>query len=215
MELYLLNEFLGQVESLIDAKIRENKEESLYRFLYNGRGSDLARKMGIHVHDGATKFCFMRDDLDYVLKMGMQPTDRYRKFCQLECDYYEMAKEHDIAGFFAEAEKVDEYEGYLIYAQQKAEVYEDETDEKMYSYSRSKIDEEDFDDPDDYEDAVWDGVAEFDVEDQIHAVLGEGFFVNKLVEFCWENCINDLHNGNWGLIDGEYVLIDYSGYNWD
>ena len=38
-------------------------------------------------------------------------------------------------------------------------------------------------------------------------------FAMKVQDFCNENKINDIHAGNWGIVNGDYPIIcDYAGY---
>ena len=55
---------------------------------------------------------------------------------------------------------------------------------------------------------AWD--AADNLEDDVRAMLL--FDDEALVDFLLENCVNDLHEGNFGYIDGELVIIDFSGW---
>lgn len=57
-------------------------------------------------------------------------------------------------------------------------------------------------------DRVCDLVDEYDDLEKANIIFGN----DKLARFLQRNRITDLHQGNFGVIDGNFVIIDFSGY---
>lgn len=130
-------------------------------------------------------------------------TDNEWDYCEVEATRYELSKTYGVEECFAKCQKVAEIDGYPIYMQEKAEMYNcldtskhTEEDKK----SVSKICSENC-----YNCFNADWLSD------VFNYFGEKIFY-VFMQFLSDFNVNDLHSGNIGYINGRPVLIDYSGW---
>ena len=158
----------------------------------------------ITISYGETK-CVIMGDNGWVYKIPF--ARRVTNYCAEEVEIYEKAVKEKLDQFFAPCyflEKIDELE---VYAMAAAEVDAEELYSDLYhrlsSEGRSNEEAtcilEEVEDNSEYVEWLFPyyaGSVDFD----------------RFLEFLSDEGINDLHSGNIGYIDGNVVLIDYSGY---
>ena len=172
---------------------------------------DILRKVGVdYVCYGATKICIVPFDADYVIKVpfiyesGDEEIDGGYEYCKMEADNYEKAVKEGLESFFAATCYIGSIADCDVYIQEKADCNEDDISEIFYSLAERECSGSDYS-TDDY-------VYDMDDEDRVRAVFMEYSCLGELVEFIRKNRINDLHEGNYGVTDRGYVIIDFSGY---
>lgn len=164
---------------------------------------------GIIFTNGCTKFVVIFDDLNWVIKINI---DNVIDYCKLEADNYKKAIDANLAYYFASTYPLGHIQGYTLYAQEYAENDEDRFSSEFSTYVRDSdwFEDIEFEDEDDYESAVWDAAYNLTDSDRLEAIFG---YDSDLINFCYSNHINDVHEGNYGVKrDGTSVLIDYSGF---
>lgn len=167
---------------------------------------------GIVIKSGATKAVILSDDLeDWVIKINLPRCKA--NYCSLEARNYEYAEKEGIAQFFAETRFFKEINGIEFYLQRRADTkyVGDEIREIFYDYVSSEVlCADEYEDEDDFQDAVDEYIYDMPDEDRFAAVFG--CWEENIVDFLISNEINDLHDNNFGRINGDYCLIDYSGF---
>lgn len=136
---------------------------------------------------------------EWVMKIPF--CDKMYDYCALEVQNYTLAKQDGLENFFAETFSLGSFLNAEVYLMRRADVDYDE----LESYSTNE------------------GCSEYYCNDSDYIypdVLSclDGFYncdkVERLVNFCtnWE--INDIHGENIGFYkDGTPVIIDYSGFD--
>ena len=172
---------------------------------------------------GATKAVIWDNSLPYVLKIPFgYPNDELKDYCEIETENYSLAQEiPEISVFFAKSQFLFEFRGVPIYLMDKAKCNESEIEDRAFTSGlahyeklnkfQKNINKKDFF-------TFSDKFVHSCDEDRIHDLLVEQWgeeVVNIFWEFCENNCINDLHFGNWGILNDKVVLVDYSGYYGD
>ena len=178
---------------------------------------------GIRIYHGETKACIISDELEnWVIKVGFcypeDVRDDYDKnFGELEESYYKQAEEKGLGDFFAATYHLCDRGDISFFIQERAENDEDVISDSFYNYE-SKIyhenaDEDEAEDEDYASSCISDAVDCMDDEDRIYAIFDDYKGVSDLIDFCNENHINDLHEGNFGITkSGAHKIIDFSGY---
>lgn len=178
---------------------------------------ELLEEMNLFISNGCTKLCIIPTDGDWVIKINYN--SRYRDYCHDEVRNYKRAEAAGIGEYFARSYELDKDYTYFIEIQEKVETSEDDIGDKFYSYVSSSYNKEDFEDEDEYSEAVEEDICDMSEEERLRAVF-EGSnnidetTLQKLIEFVDNYEINDLHEGNIAIrpSTGHYVLMDYSGY---
>ena len=163
---------------------------------------------------GATKGVFSvmtaTEVLPYVIKF---PNIAYNvNYCQLEANYYADAEKEGLEGYFAECfpigtplDRIHKDFDLPFYLQRWCDVdsYETESD-------AADILMEVNDWYDDIDDALMEvsGVHGKDYT-IVYALISDD---THLDDFLFTHDIGDLHGANFGKLDGDYVMVDYSGY---
>ena len=156
--------------------------------------------------------------------------DNYREienYCDREVDNYNNLDAVGFGKFCAETIYIGDFSGEPAYIMEKCEC--DEEFVSSFSYKRIQMQI--------YRETLENGTEEEAVEAaandaRIQSILwdyddDERTFeamknswgteeednIVELQNLCDECCINDLHAGNVGLLNGRMVLVDYSGYN--
>ena len=173
---------------------------------------------GLHGDSGATKMVFLSDDLDeWVIKVpflfspDIAPGSKgYEDFCYAEMEVYEEAEKEGLAQYFAPTYFYTIVDDIPFYVQKRAECNSDINEDVFFSYCSNSYDREDFESEDDYYSAVNDDAEYMEDCDRLSAIFGG--WITKLINFFDDRGIGDFHAGNFGFINNEPVLIDYSGY---
>lgn len=162
---------------------------------------------GFEYENGASKYCIMHDDFgDFVVKFTTEKFD----WCEREYTNYLAAVERGLGEFFPFTDFLGYYNGVSFFIQERADCDEDGVSSIWYSALREDyVTEEEDENEDIISEKIWDMIDE--LEDEQRAMY---CFGNKiaLFDFLDEFCINDLHQGNFGYVDGKLVIIDFSGY---
>ena len=154
---------------------------------------------------GETK-CVIMGDNGWVYKIPFE--NKNYNYCDEEAEIYEKAVEEKIEKFFAPCYFLEKIDGLNIYVMACAEVsvgdLHDDLRRRLSSEGRS--DEE-------AEDIVIEAEDNAEFVEWLFPYYAGDVDFDKFLEFLSEENINDLHSGNIGYIDGNVVLIDYSGYH--
>lgn len=126
-------------------------------------------------------------------------------YCEAEARIYKEAVNEDLDFLFAKTEKIGEICGWPVYCQERAVMFDDE----------------DWESP---AESIVDRARDLRNMDEAHcqtssywiAALLENYDEDtywRLCEFCQKYCIEDLHEGNIGFLDGSPILVDYSSFD--
>lgn len=152
---------------------------------------------------GVSKCVIGSKEIGYVIKIPFE--NKKYNYCAWEVENYDAAVSAGLAKYFAWCDELCSYfiSGKVvpIYIMKYAESDE----ESFANYVISTYPEI----ARDWE--VTHSVCDHCVEDVLREEWGNEAF-NQVDDLTWEQGINDIHGGNVGLVDGRWVLIDYSGY---
>lgn len=158
---------------------------------------------------GVTKACIISDMLErWIIKFSFEDI-RY-DYCEIEFENYQKAIQEGYAEYFPATYFLERAFGINFFLQEYADEAEEEVSDILYA----KMTDElicDGEDPDGewFGDLVADAVDDIDDIYKIEILFDEdtefGYFLRR-------NNINDLHTGNFGVINGSLVIIDFSGY---
>lgn len=179
---------------------------------------------GLYMADGACRVVIIDEcHPDFVIKFGWNKSDD--KYCKKEAELYEAAEKKNLGKYFAWTHYICDCWGRAIYAMEYLDCDEETISEKSSDYcwelycEDNSIDTEDEDGYDySYRDEFWDSYN--DTSDMTYGVFRylcsmiSAKDAVALDQFIWDNDINDLHEGNWGLRGTELVMCDYAGYGW-
>lgn len=162
-------------------------------------------RMGFWACGGATKVCIIHGDLtNWVIKVGYTENVRH-DYATIEYNVYCAAEEAGFTQYLPETVYLGEFCGRAFYAQQRADCCEDQVSSDWYERLRDQYDEE----GEDYDpDRLWDEIDGMDDDERAMLMFGDGRFCR----FLWEHEVGDLHEGNFGYINGCVVLVDFSGF---
>ena len=163
---------------------------------------------GYWVSCGMTKVCIGHSYLkNWVIKFGFNA-----KNCKKNIDYmareyeiYREAEHQNMTEFFPQTFLLGRFDGRDYYIQELAECDENTIYSECYNQICSFYEEEDNECNPDW---IWNEVDGLNDNERVNLL----FHSSKLIEFLSEHEINDLHEGNFGLINGNFVIIDFSGY---
>lgn len=157
---------------------------------------------GITLASGLSKMVIIVDyglGKKWVAKIPF--SERQVDYCELEENNYKEAVACCVEEAFAETFCIGGYPSdeskCKVYLMARADTDEDE----LYSHSSSY-------DYDDYD-------CETYMNGEVVNCLGDFFsceFMDRLMEFCEEYSISDIHESNIGFSNGRPLIIDYSGY---
>ena len=157
---------------------------------------------------------------DYVFEFDFVPNvvvkcnrkGSVKDYCSIEAENYKKAINEELEKYFASTFFLTEQNGVSFYIQEWVEPDGDSIEDEMYRYAsklcsnqREEMDEDDFNA------CIWEFLDNFDAEESLNAVFGEDYETDRLVVFCEQNRINDLHRGNFGYRRDFPVIIDFSG----
>lgn len=195
------------IEHIGSLKLRDNAD-----LIHDAYEQGWFRNHGMEICWGATKICVVPYTGKWTLKMAR--SFYCNEYCEKECEFYEDAVNAGLDNFFAPTYFLGKFYGYNAYLQMKVEVNQSEVDSRMARFASSRVETSKDEDPDEVEEKILDYVDSFDTEEQIYGALVDSDIdeVERLVQFCEDRNINDLHNENWGFLGRDLVLIDFSGY---
>ena len=183
------------------------EEDKIYRWFYD---TDFIDDVNINT-DGYTKYVFEFDFVpNVVVKCNKKSTKR--DYCSIEAENYKKAINEELEKYFASTFFLTEQCGVSFYIQERAELVDDSIEDEMYNYASKLCSEQKEEmDEDDFNDCVWEFLDNFDAEESLNAVFGEDYETDRLIAFCEQNRINDLHRGNFGFKRDFPVIIDFCG----
>ena len=193
------------VKSLCEYGLTENLAQYGKHSTENWFRDNNLRDAGFGASGGATKVCIWHDDLcDWVIKVGY--TENVKKdYAAYEYNVYCAAEEAGLACYFPETIYLGEFYSRPFYIQQEANCDEDQVTSDWYERLRDQYDE----DGEEYDpDCLWDELNCMEAEDKARLC----FCDEALCNFLWEHNVGDLHEGNFGYIQGCLVIVDFSGY---
>lgn len=175
-------------------------------------------EMGVTLYHGLTKLVIDYWCLDnWVLKVS---------FCNFRTDYvkleYEKYQKSVVDGFdflLAQMEMGSflKNDGRAFYFQERCNCDPDAQHDSLVHYCSNNIDQEPGESEEEWEERVEDNTYDLCDEECCEAFLGQDYShqtVDKFIDWCYDNDINDLHSGNFGQReDGVWVVIDYSGFH--
>ena len=155
------------------------------------------------VHSGASKGVLVFEDTDWVIKFDYYSDSC--SYCEVEAENYKSAVSEGLAHYFAETIMIKKVGDVAFTVQEKCECDEDAIHDKLYdSLKRRYADQGEEKSNDD----LWDEVNLICEDGCCHEMFEDA----ELNAFVRRYYINDLHQANFGRINGRYVMIDYSGF---
>lgn len=129
-------------------------------------------------------------------------------YCAAEAEFYDMARDNQIAFAFAKTEFLGFCGDHPIYIQEKCSMFYEDSSSRDYD----KRTEKDYETVTSLEKAL--DFFEFDADWTLDFLIywGEECF-KQLVKFIKNMEIRDLHNGNIGYRNGAPVVVDYSSFD--
>lgn len=172
----------------------------------------------IFFDSGASKMVFIAHSIkNWVIKVPFLFSEKTStgsrsllNACKAEAEVYEKAVENGVDKYFAPMFYYKTVDGIPFYLQRKAECEIDRVTDTVYKYVSNTYKREFFDSDEDYEDTINFEIDTMSDEDALCAFFNG--WKNELMDFLDEYEVNDFHAGNFGFINNEPVLIDYSGY---
>ena len=201
---YELNIAMDIVVDLLKNGLKEAIEEKNI--------SSWASERSEEFHMGCTKVVFLPETLpEWVIKTD---TNGYH-LCRREVENYRCAEDNKLERYFAETFCLCKQEGLYFSIQRRGDMEEARTmaEEAFYNsisdsyepWNLNETSEEREQNISEMCDDMWDS-------ERIYA-LYDGFEdVDALADFIETRMCNDLHSGNFAVINGEIVIVDFSGY---
>ena len=189
--------------------IKAYEQDNLYDWYYDSEYPD----EGYLVSNGCTRYVLFFDECaEYVIKFDKQHVKH--SYCSREVEVYSEAVKDNQANYFARIMPLITIDGVDFYLQERADCCEESIEDMLFEYSEKWVSEEMYEGRTDaWYSARWEAMDEFDTEDRLNAIYGEHDDTNELVQFCYKNKVNDLHQGNFGYnSNGFPIMIDYCGY---
>lgn len=215
-----INDMLNIVRDLIPFGIQKAVKFSDGYNYFCGNVKNHLEENHIVISCGATKFCLIPEESDWVIKLSFDMTDEFDPaeeevdFCRREAYNYQRAVDQGLEKYFAATYKVGRVEDIDVYVQQKVATDSDKIEGMFSSYVENVYEDSLVDyTGDEYHWAVDDYVNDLENTERIEAVFGASDATCKLAIFIEKYEINDLHCANYGFVNGVPVIMDYSGYN--
>ena len=161
--------------------------------------------LGFCFFTGMTKVCISHRDLEgWVLKVGFTRAVS-QDYARREYEVYCLAEDAGLIDYFPETVFIGEFGGIPFYAQRKACCQEDDVSTDWYNRLTEQYDNcgEEYTDDD-----IWDVICNMEDYERVMLCFND----KNLAEFLKENCIGDLHEGNFGYIGYRLVIVDFSGW---
>ena len=198
---YILDDFFSILDK--EDSILDDRFVNIDEFVESEREYDVdagVSKGAIIIKDNNNPYSdkVLKFDLDYI-----DGEESWRGFCTKEYENYLKAKEVKLDFLFARIEPALFYKGRQFYAQDKVSFLNKISyEESNKVISSSSIDSYDY-------------RYNLNISERFMASVisyyGEKI-CQGLLTFLKDNKINDVHDGNWGLINGAPVILDYSGF---
>lgn len=172
-----------------------------------------AHKHGYSFSWGQTKYVIVIASIDWVLKINdpRSVAHRDRDFVNVEAEVYAEALKRNLQEYFAQTYYYVTVDEFDVILQQRVYVDGDYFYNIFCDYVAGSLDPNDYENEDDFNDAVSEDVGDLDASEELHAVFGN--FPKALLDLVKDYDLNDFHNENFGLLEGEEpVLIDFCGY---
>ena len=166
---------------------------------------------------GVTKIVFLDALENWVIKLDIPEDDPQdtKFYCKIEAENYQKACKNHLEWYFAETYYIGMVDEINVYLQRRADCKKAEYDvDDIFYKSASEVytpwntNESE----DDRTNNINCCVQDFDIEQSLLAIYSNEKDCEDLINFAYENCINDLHNQNFGYINGHLVIVDFSGY---
>lgn len=178
------------------------------RFFDFGR---FATEHGWKSASGATKFCYIIPDADFVIKF-CRNNKRYNE-CEQEAKAYQSGKKYGIERVLLETRFVYESpNGTRFFMQPKISESHDRVSRKTRQKAirinktvRPKMCEK-------IRNSMYYDDLDRNWLSMVISLYGKRF-CRSLEQWSKENHVNDLHNANIGYVKGKPVILDYSGYH--
>lgn len=152
---------------------------------------------------GETKLVVSANSLNnWVVKFD-RPHTSEDSFCNIECAYYKDACEnYNVGKYLAATFYAGEVDNIKVFLQERVHPIEDQIQTSFERYCEKEFGSAD--------------VYDMDEDDRLYAVYMDAASkedLDRLIQFVFDNEINDLHEGNYGMTkDGRIVIFDYSGF---
>lgn len=194
------------INEIINAGFAEVSKQQLgFNRWYWDKKSDGCFRLVTHADSGVSKGCFFCKLLPgIVIKTPILKED----YCKKELDNYYKAIDSGFERFFAEIEFFGEINGIQFYIQVAAD--NNKARDSLWNSASESFPRYLYETEDEYCCAVNEFLEEISDEDRVETFFGE--IPKGFIEFLWTNEINDLHEGNIGLIGERRVIFDYSGW---
>lgn len=181
----------------------------------------------LYFNFGCTRCCMFNDDYDAVIKFNLRSCEYHDiDYCADEAEAYAKAVEAGVESAFTWCYHLFDYttpsgRTLPIYAYQFCDAGNEYMSENSYSalYNKYCCDhgfEEENGHEEEFSDWLDDECINYDDSDGMilyAATVWGNEFAEKVQEFCNANKINDIHAGNWGIVNGNCPIIcDYAGY---
>lgn len=168
---------------------------------------EISTLTSLRINHGLTKISVDFGDNNWVIKI---PFGNSTNYCQLEAKMYALAHKKGLGEYFAPCFFYGKIKDIPIYLQRKVEINEELNLDACYYYMRTLCESfREHDETDeDFEDRVQENLDYMTDEDAVKAIIGE---TKGLLSFLYDNDICDLHSGNFGFLNSNPVIFDYSG----
>lgn len=138
-------------------------------------------------------------------------------YCEVETILYDAAKEREVEEYFAETIYIGEVQGFPVYVQEKARIYNGESEykwdfslEEMQQYKEIKSKVKEYLAYEEWESLDLGMPTGWAIDFYLYYGLAD---LVELFLFLSNNCIDDLHSGNVGYINHVPVIIDYASFH--
>lgn len=201
---------ITMVEALVEYGLNEHLQAHGCNGAENWFFDEQLENAGFGASAGETKICIWHDDLaNWVIKVGLVGNgsgSHIKDHAALEYNVYCKAKEAGLTRYFPETICLGDFGGHFFYIQQWAECSEESVSSEWYVRLQDRYDEKGSDyDSDD----IWYEIDNMDDDEKAMLIFND----EKLCSFLWQNGVGDLHEGNFGFIDGCLTIVDFSGYH--
>ena len=202
--IYELNIAMDIVVDLLNRGLKEAIDEGKY--------NEWQKNRFVESHAGCTKIVFLPAALpNWVIKTDINNFH----LCHREVENYKLAEEMNLASYFAETFYLCEKEGLYFLIQRRGDMetahstvqkaFYDSIIDTYKPWNENETPEEREENISEMCDDMWDS-------ERIFAIYGCEDECDDLIDFIELRMCNDLHSGNFAMINGEIVLIDFSGY---
>lgn len=228
------NEIFRHFSAILDNMLQDDYWKFYFQEPFQREyGEWLDDDKSLLITNGCSRGCLVDDNYDWIVKFPICSDNA----CEREITFYNMARKQGLASCFTECNFIGNYRKKIKYfradnifqlcpsidnddwIEEAATICDMEDiviEIPLYAYlkandcyipwSLSKEDKA-------IGDKIKSPIAEYhmDVAVALWKNWGENLFW-KFDTFCRLHCINDLHSGNIGEIDGNLVILDYAGY---